>query len=336
MRLSTLWRVDATIDADGGSPVAERLLEGWTHDHGSARFFRSSANFLYQFRDGGQVRFLRFAAATERTRDTIEAEMELVQALDAGGVAVAAPVPSRRGNLVETVGTDWGIFHAVVFPALAGTQFDLDERDAAGVRRWGAALGHLHSTLSADALTSSFARPTWEDHVAFILRYLPPDSAALRFEYEQLASWLAELPRGDDVFGTIHGDFELDNLVWRGDAVDTVGILDFDDSVRMWYAADVAFAVRELFAEPRTDADLDDPRFRAFVQGYREHRALDEASFARVPHFLRFARLLEHARIRRALDLPAGEGQADWLAALRDKLSRHVATYRAAIEARGG
>ena len=59
MRLSTLWKVDATIDALGSSPVAERILGSWPHEAGSVRFFRSSANFLYVFQnnDIGCLRF---------------------------------------------------------------------------------------------------------------------------------------------------------------------------------------------------------------------------------------------------------------------------------------
>jgi hypothetical protein len=54
MRLSTLWRVDGTIGADGGSPVAEAILARWDADTGSTRFFRSSANFLYRCRRAGE------------------------------------------------------------------------------------------------------------------------------------------------------------------------------------------------------------------------------------------------------------------------------------------
>ncbi|HEV8192512.1 MAG TPA: phosphotransferase [Ktedonobacterales bacterium] len=227
--------------------------------------------------------------------------MEFVCALEAAGLAIAAPVPSRRRCLVETVDSDWGTYHAVVFPALG---------QCAGPP----------------------ARPSWRDHLASTRRYLPPDSAALRAEYEHLANWLASLPIDDDTYGTIHGDFERDTLIWRWGMV---GVLDFDDSVQMWYAADVAFAVRDLFAGPSRNADTDDPRFQACVEGYQEHRALDDKRLARVPRFLRFARLREYAGIVRTLDLLEARGQADWFDALRDKLSRRAAAYRAMIEARG-
>ena len=142
----------------------------------------------------------------------------------------------------------------------------------------------------------------------------------LRSEYDLLAGEFAALPVDSDTYGTIHGDFELDNLVWRGS---TAAILDFDDSAHLWYAADIALATRDLFADEAgagmsVTRGMDDPRFQAFMEGYREQRALDEDSLARVPLFLRVACLLEYARLVRALDLAEGAQQADWLVALRE------------------
>src|ERR687885_2122523 len=74
MRLSTMWRVDSTLDAAGSSPVAERVLEPWPHDPHSPRFFRSSANFLYVFRQAGTTSFLRFTDSAERSRAALGAE----------------------------------------------------------------------------------------------------------------------------------------------------------------------------------------------------------------------------------------------------------------------
>ena len=90
MRLSTMWKVDGTIDADGSSPVARRILERWSHDRGSVRFFRSSANFLYVYRGEGERRFLRFADGSERSREATEAEIDLLGWLAARGSTSSA------------------------------------------------------------------------------------------------------------------------------------------------------------------------------------------------------------------------------------------------------
>src|SRR5258708_27781920 len=79
MKLSTIRTVDGTVDTYGGSQIAEQILTSWDHDQGSIRFFRSSANFVYRFRQGGKQCFLRFADTSERTRDTIEAEIDILQ-----------------------------------------------------------------------------------------------------------------------------------------------------------------------------------------------------------------------------------------------------------------
>ncbi len=326
MRLSMMWRVDATVDAAGRSPVAERILANWAHDPGSARFFRSSANFVYRFRSDGERRFLRFADASERGRDVVEAELDLVGWLAGAGVAVARPLPSLQENLVETAETDLGAFHAVVFEALDGGQVDdVDDLDGNQVRRWGAALAELHAAMRRYPCAGPSRLPTWRDWLAFAEEHVPLGKPVVRRELDRVAALLGALPLAADNHGPIHGDFELDNLVW-GDG--TIGILDFDDRARSWYAADVAFALRDLFD---AGAGLADARVRGFVRGYREHGRLDDEMLSQVPTFLRLAGLLEYARIARSLDLPVVEGHPEWLQGLRQKLEGRMAAYETSL-----
>lgn len=325
MRLSTMWMVDQTLDDEDRSPVADAILGRWEHDAGSARPFRSSANFVYRFRRGGAPRFLRFAAASERSRREIEAEVRLLAWLVDAGVPVAAPEPSARGALVETVGTAWGPFHAVVFPAVEGEQFEVAELDEARFRRWGAALGDLHAALRRYPYAAATPRESWRERLAFVRAQAPEDDVAVQAELDEVAASLAALPESRETYGLIHGDFELDNLVWRGDAV---SILDFDDCSFGWYAADVAYALGDYFGEGGT---VGDDRFRAFVAGYAERCAPDPDLLARVPLFVRLADLTDYARIMRSLDLPPGE-YPEWLVGLEGKLRDRVRSYRTALE----
>ena len=128
-----------------------------------------------------------------------------------------------------------------------------------------------------------------------------------------------------DCCGLIHFAFELDNLCWRDRAI---GVLDFDDCAHYWYAADVAFALRDLFAG---GVDLGHPSCRAFVRGYRAQHRLDDDMLARVPVFFRLANLLQHARLVRALDLPSQPGQPVWLQTLQTKLRGRVEVYRRSL-----
>jgi len=328
MRLSTMWKVDSTIDADGSSPVAELILQYWTHDGGTIRFFRSSANFLYTFRIDGKNHFLRFADSSERSREAIEAEVDVLGWLDRAGIDVALPVPSARGNRVETVETCWGTFHPVVFPALEGELFEIEDIDDAGFRRWGAALGQLHAALEGYPGTRPMTRATWRDHLDSARACCADGTWTLQQEVAEITSELGALPQTRHTYGLIHFDFELDNLVWREA---NIGILDLDDCSYLWYAADIAFALGELFEE---NVEVDDRRFLAFIQGYSEHRPVDEQLLSRVPLFWRLGALLKYARLVRATDLTPRPEHPEWLRELSRKLHDRMSAYRMSVEAR--
>ena len=211
-----------------------------------------------------------------------------------------------------------------MFSALEGQQYELDGLLESGFREWGEALGRLHTATSA--IAPAPARPTWTDHVSFIQNCLAADSPGLQTEFAELVATLSALPVTQETYGVVHGDFELDNLVWAGAYV---GILDFDDCSRLWYVADRAVALRDLFEEA---ADTSDPRLQAFAAGYRTFFPLSEENVGYVPLFLGFAHLLSYARIARSLDLISGSEYPDWLQRLNDKLAHRMAAYRASIE----
>jgi Ser/Thr protein kinase RdoA (MazF antagonist) len=321
-----MWRVDSTLGADGRSPVAEQIMEHWAHAPGSVRFFRSSANFLYVFRNNGKRYFLRFADSGERSREAIEAEVDLLGRLARAGIAVATPVPSRHGTLVETIATDQGIFHAVVFAGLEGSQLALRDLDESRFRAWGATLAKLHSALAAHSGPHSLARRSWREHLELASTYIPAEEPAMRRELEQVVSALGTLPVDRHNYGLVHGDFELDNLVWYDQ---TIGMMDFDDCTHSWYAVDIALALRDLFVE---GVDLDDRSFHEFVRGYAAHRPVNEKMLARIPLFLRMGNLLHYAWLARALDLPGDREYPAWLEALRHKVRGRMEAYRASLE----
>ena len=327
MPLSVMWSVDRLTDVNGANPLAERIVERWSHDPGSARFFRSSANFLYVFRHDGKRRFLRFAHGSERRTTSIDAEIALVRWLAEEGLAVVRPVRSRNERFVETIASDLGTFHAVVFDALEGSQFEIEELDDASFRAWGAALGRLHETLKRYPGHVSSTRSTMRDHLAQAKQVLPKDAPAVWEELHRLESSLDTLPVDDDSYGLIHFDFELDNLIWQGR---TAQMLDFDDCSLGWYAADIAFALRDCFD---AGASLSTPGVRAFLDGYAVQTPLVDEQISQIPLFSRLARLIQFARIARALDLTKVPDQPDWLSGLIDRLENRMDAYHMALRA---
>jgi Ser/Thr protein kinase RdoA (MazF antagonist) len=327
MRLSTMWRVDRTIDEAGRSPIAERLLAGWAHDPGTLRFHRSSANVLYRFERGGRPHLLRFADGEERSREAVASEVALLRWLLGEGVAVARPVPSEAGEEVATVDTGEGVFHAVVFEAAEGSHPDVEEMDEAGFHSWGAVVGRLHAVLATCPREIAGRRPELRGRVERVRAAAPDRFPAIRREADRLVAELDRIPAGPDTVGLVHLDLELDNLVWSEDGVT---VIDFDDCARGPREADVAFALRDLFdAGPA----LDDRRVGAFLDGYGEHRRLGDEAVARLPLFSRLARLLNLGALTREVDLGQAPDQAAWLNGLVAHLTGLLAAYEASLVA---
>lgn len=326
MKLSTMSNGSRRLDEGAGTPVAAAVLARWAHDPESLAIARYSGNFVFSFTDAGRRRFLRVADARERSRSFILAEVELLGWLAAAGINLAVPLPSRSGHLVETIDTGQGVFHGVVFPALAGGQRAIDALDLAGFEAWGAALGQLHAAFRRYDGATVNARGSWRDTLALIRDHIPADARSIHREAEELAVTLAALPVTPDTYGLIHFDFELDNLVWgeRG-----IGMLDFDDCTHHWYAADIAFALRDLFDH---GARVEDERVQTFLIGYAGYHSCDGAMLAALPLFSRLARLLSYARIMRSLDLPEDAGAPAWVTDLQTRLQHMADAYRAALD----
>ena len=324
MRLSTLLRVDSTIDDAGRSDLATRLARHWTSDASTVRFFRSSTNFLYSFRRGGRRAFLRFCHDAERSREEVDAQAQMLHLLHAAGILVATSIESRNDRPVETISTSSGIFHAVAMPALSGHGLELHELTRRQLRSWGRALAEVHEAL-AHIPPSLVLRHTWMDEMAAGLANLPDDEARVRREGAELLASLAALPRDRDSYGLSHLDFETDNIVWNEDGL---GILDFDDCSPFWYAGDAVIALRDLFG---AEFDVANPRAEVFFDGYRSVRRLPWELVAHGTVFLRVSRLLLHLRLRRAVDVEVDDAQPAWFQDLHARLVQRMTGYRSSL-----
>lgn len=325
MKLTNMLKVIETLDKENGSPIADQIASRFVRDGGPPRFFRSSANFVFLLNTGGRKRYLRFNADEERLREQVEAEAGIVKWVSGQGLRVAEPVPSLSKNLVETVETRAGIYHAVLFEQVQGEPKEAEDLDAEGFRLWGNAMGDLHSALEKCPSDLALARPTWNDHFDRIAAQLTPDDSAARGELSRLRSWAENLSVPPEDFGLIHYDFEQDNLFWQGKSA---GILDFDDCARYPLAADIAYALRDIFKD---GVKPDDPRLLEFAAGYRERRRLNEDLLRRLPELMRVHHLYQYCRLTRSADLP--EGYQGTLAGLQAKLKGYINRLRSGFEA---
>lgn len=326
MLFTTFWSLDRTVDpVTGHSPVADQIAAAWNPDPGSVRFFRTSANFIYRLNYNGSPAFLRIAAASERTTERIQQEIDLLAWLTAQGIAVVQPLPASTGKWIVTTETSIGAFQAVLFDALPGSHRDLELLDHEGFANWGAGVGRLHSTLTNAPSRLRGRKAGWETALDGIENGSLVVAPAVAREARRLQAVLASVPRTPERFGLIHSDLELDNLMWQGDQV---AMLDFDEFGEGWYLLDIAKALTDLLEEDPSAASA---RTGAFVEGYRRHHALSDADLALLPEFLALSELQSYCSLARAIDLTPEEAEVDWMQNLIVRLRAWMTDYEASL-----
>ena len=247
----------------------------------SLHYVRSSANHIFRFAHEGRLCYLRLAHAAEREPSALAAELDFVRHVAYTGVAVALPVASTQGRLIEEIVSQGHHYRAVVFEGLRGQQFECDELDEAGYRAWGRALALTHS--ASQTFPPHSARPIWGDELRAALRTLPADETAVAQSLASGLDWLDSLTIQDQDYGLLHGDFELDNLVWDGERIQA---LDFDAASYAWYAVDFAAALWDVWMADDTSSDLRNERITWFTQGYVTGRPLPDGLPEALPRLL--------------------------------------------------
>ena len=288
--VSELVAVSRTLDEEGSSELALRIARHW--GAATARFLRSSANHVFVC-DAG---VLRFRPGELSSFHVAEATSRLAEA----GISLAPPLRTAEGELAVTVDA----YAATMDAFVAGRQLDADSLTPDLARAWGAGLARFHdaaSRVSPDV-------PSWLDTVS---------EAVQALGHEAVVDDLHRLPSSDELVGVVHGDPELDNVIWNetGEPV----FVDLDDLSRSWFAADVAFALRDF---------EDSPLAEDFVECYREDRPLTDDELAWLPLFRRAHALVTLARLQPVLAEPIADDWPDWAKALHARVGSVAAELR--------
>ncbi|MDT0184979.1 phosphotransferase [Microbacterium sp. ARD31] len=311
--IDELVRFAAGFDEHHHHPAATAAAEAWGLER--PVFVRSSASHVLVARSRGDEgrAVLRLRPDVEPHRSVLARGARAAARWAAAGAPAAPALRSVHGHLVERTGG----YAVMAMPAVEGdtlAEQGLPEGSAA----WGAALARLHATgPGADDLP----------HASDALRTPCPDDPALAARAVDLLDALAALPRTPDVHGVLHGDPEADNVVAGADGL----VLVDPDEVRVgWYAADVAFALRD-WSTPAGGPDLTSEVPQRFIEGYRQVRPLTDDDIARLPLFTRVAAVEELLGLAPQLATDARSDWPTWATDLHARLRRHAAVVRAGL-----
>ncbi|MFT5741388.1 MAG: Ser/Thr protein kinase RdoA (MazF antagonist), partial [Gammaproteobacteria bacterium] len=250
------------------------------------------------------------------SRREIISELEWIKQLRSDGiVSTAQPVTTSSGEPLVTLDDAGEQRHLAAFEFLPGIEPNESGDLSEGFHELGETTARLHQHAQQWRRPDTFTRKTWNfdttigdnPHWGDWRAALGLDNRGRRILQrccELLREQLHEYGQGLAHFGLIHADLRLANLLVDGE---NLSVIDFDDCGFGWYLYDFAAAIS--FFE--TSAQI--PALQqAWVAGYRQVAALDDAEVKKMPMFIMLRRLLltawvaSHAETATAQELGSG------------------------------
>ncbi|WP_244534595.1 phosphotransferase enzyme family protein [Hyphomicrobium sp. CS1GBMeth3] len=245
--------------------------------------------------DGGRWA-LRIHREGYHSPTAIASELAWLAALKKDGAAdVPSPLTGRDGELIQTVTGDRlsNPRNVVLFEWESGAEPAAN--DAAGFEKLGETAARMHAHVRGWTPPPWFERHTWNFDTSLGatphwgrwrdgMGLTPEIEAVLAETVAVIERRLARFGTGPDVFGLVHGDMRLANLLMDGDAVK---VIDFDDCGFSWFLYDCATTV-SFFEDAPEVPDL----IGAWIRGYRRFRSLSPEEEAEIPTFVMLRRIL--------------------------------------------
>jgi Ser/Thr protein kinase RdoA (MazF antagonist) len=290
--------------------VADNLARWRFSPAASVTLLNVSENATFAVRDpDGRELVLRVHRVGYSSAQEIRSELAWMHALRRDGVIeTAAAVAGADGQEVQVLASRSGgpPRFAVTFERLPGTE--PDSRDAA---RWFERLGELTALMHRHArswpLPKAFQRKRWDfDAMVGPQGFWGPWRAGIGLDQagivilekvlDVIRRRLDRFGQGADVFGLVHADLRLANLLVDGSHL---RIIDFDDCGFSWYLYDFATSVSFIEHEPILP-DL----LAAWVVGYVKTMPLREEALALIPSLVVLRRVLLTAWLASHAEVP--------------------------------
>jgi len=306
--------------------VAERALAEYELAPDSTlRLLNLSENATYLVDDAGTgtQSILRVHRKGYHQPNEIASELDWLDALrHDGDVTVPTVLPARDGRRVVTVDQDGTARYVVHFDFVAGTEPDEETLTFEDFHTLGRITAALHDHSKAWTRPPGFGRFAWDWQHSLgdqprwgrwqdAIGVGDTESGVLDRAGQLLQRRLTEYGHGSDVFGLIHADLRLANLLVDGD---DITVIDFDDCGFGWYFYDFGTAVSFFEDDPAVPEWQD-----AWATGYRSRRPLPVRDEAMLPSFVLLRRLLllawmgshSHSKESQAMSITYAKGSCE-------------------------
>jgi Ser/Thr protein kinase RdoA (MazF antagonist) len=231
---------------------------------------------------------MRVYRNSHRTLEQIQAEVELLLALNTAGVSVSYPIADRDGSHVQHIDAAEGIRHAVLFTFAHGDSpiiLSPDQLEALGNE-----IGKFHAVSSTIRLGSG----RWSfDTYTTLVEPMQRSQSFFDSLPDELTWWLHATEKAKNILqavpaehlpsGYCHYDFLPKNFHFAGDQIT---LFDFDFFGHGWLVNDIMTFWTQLCLDVQfnrmSQADAD-RSFDTFLNAYQRHRSVSQTELEIIP-----------------------------------------------------
>jgi len=270
------------------SPYHDALaqcVDHWGLVPGKTELVRDGVNHVFATESvNGDPVIIRISDGALRKRSEVLGELLWLDHLIRHGCTVTTPIPSRGGELLETIELDVGTMHVCCFKRFGGQQLD-PATDA----QWndelflklGREIGRIHCASDELQLPVDRDRLSWYE--SKLGQFPDPLPAAFNPQVADTMQVFIDELRGRPTltrhYGLVHRDLHAGNfLVENGE----IQIIDFDLGCYGWRTMDLAVLLFSHYyypslRVPHASSELAGHVLAMVVQGYRDEYTLDRA-----------------------------------------------------------
>jgi len=274
------------LPLDDSSPYHNTLaqcVDHWGLVPEKTELVRDGVNHVFatEFVNGDPV-IIRISDGAFRGRGEVLGELLWLDHLIRNGCTVTTPIPSRGGELLETIQLDGGIMHVSCFERFGGRQLD-PATDAEWndelFQKLGREIGRIHRV--SDELKLPADRDRWPWYESKLTQFPDPLPEAFNPHVaDAMRTFIAELrkrPTPSRHYGLVHRDLHEGNFLVEDGKVQ---IIDFDLGCYGWRTMDFAVLLFSNYyypslLVPNASSELAGHVLAMMVKGYREEYTLD-------------------------------------------------------------
>lgn len=297
-------------DSSAYHDALAQCVDHWGLVLDKTELIRDGINHVYgsETRDGAQV-IVRISDGAVRSEAELSGELLWLAHLRRNGCMVTHPIPSQRGELLETIERDDAVLHVACFERFPGKHLhknSVDEWNDQLLLDLGRQIGRIHRLSDEFHLPPDKDRKQWFDveETHFPDPLLAAYNAEVVDVMQAFLKRIRERPPQPRHYGLVHRDIHAGNFLVDAGKIE---IIDFDLGCYGWRTMDFATLLFARYYFPTISVPNASPKLAGaclalLVQGYREEYILDDEQLETVADMVLIHSTLNYVIVRPAIE----------------------------------